>query len=153
MSSYSRLSGLKKSVCYLFCGHILMVCIAFYRKCEVKVFSVSLVSASVFMKRKLYWRAFYRTATLKFFRETAYNKSSRPEVFSKKGALGNFAKIQRLFFNKIAGGILRNSSEHFLHKTPLVAASVQCIRLLVKWAASLENELIRRTIFWTKSNT
>ena len=48
-------------------------------------------------------------------------KSSRPEVFSKKGALRSFAKFtgkhlyQSLIFNKVA--------KHFFHTTSLVAAS------------------------------
>ena len=48
-------------------------------------------------------------------------KSSRPEVFCKKGVLRNFAKFtgkhlcQNLFLNKVAG--LR------LYRTPAVAAS------------------------------
>ena len=42
--------------------------------------------------------------------EVKMSRGSRPEVFSKKGVLRNFAKFtgkhlcQRLFFNKVAGG-------------------------------------------------
>ena len=42
-------------------------------------------------------------------RSASESRSSRPEVFYKKGALKNFAKLtgkhpcQRLFFNKVAG--------------------------------------------------
>ena len=42
-------------------------------------------------------------------RAPTHNRSSRPEVFCKKGVLRNFAKFtgkhlcQRLFFNKVAG--------------------------------------------------
>ena len=41
------------------------------------------------------------------------DRSSRPEVFSEKGVLGNFVKFtgkhlcQSLFFNKVAGGCLQ----------------------------------------------
>ena len=67
----------------------------------------------------------------------SHYRSSRPEVFCKKCALRNFAKFtgkhlcQSLFFNKKENlaqafacefcGISKNT---FLHKTPLVAASV-----------------------------
>ena len=74
-------------------------------------------------------------------------RSSRPEVFCKKGVLGNFAKFtgkylcQSLFFNKVAGAacnfikkeILAQlfscefceiSKNTFSQRTPLVAASV-----------------------------
>ena len=74
-------------------------------------------------------------------------RSSRPEVFRKKGALRNFAKFtgkhlwQRLFFNKVAGlrpaTLLKKSLWHrcfpvnfvkflrtpFFYRTPPVAAS------------------------------
>ena len=77
------------------------------------------------------------------------NRSSRPEVFCKKGVLGNFAKFigkhlsQSLFINKVAGlrpatllkkEALRQvfsyefceiSKNTFFYRTPLVAASVQ----------------------------
>ena len=58
------------------------------------------------------------------FREKKF-RSSRPEVFCKKGVLRKFTKFtgrhscQSLFFNNVAG--LR--PEAFLHRTPLVAAS------------------------------
>ena len=54
-------------------------------------------------------------------------RSSRTEVFCKKGVLRNFAKFtgkhlcQSLFFNKVAG--LEISKNTFFHRTPLVAAS------------------------------
>ena len=75
-------------------------------------------------------------------------KSSRPEVFCKKGALRNFTKFtgkhlcQSLFFNKVAGlrhaTLLKNRlwrrcfpvnfvkilRTTFFHRTTLVAASV-----------------------------
>ena len=59
-------------------------------------------------------------------------RSSRPEVFCKKGVIGNFAKFtgkhlwQSLFFNKVVGlrptfcKIYKNT---FFHRTPPVAAS------------------------------
>ena len=73
-------------------------------------------------------------------------RSSRPEVFCKKGVLGNFAKFtgkhlcQSLFFNKVAGGacnfikketlaqvfsceFCEISKNTFSQRTPLVAAS------------------------------
>ena len=75
------------------------------------------------------------------------NKSSRPEVFCKKGVLRNLTKFtgkylhQSLFFNKVAGGacnlfkketlaqvfaceFCQISKNTFLHRTPLVAAFV-----------------------------
>ena len=54
-------------------------------------------------------------------------RSSRTEVFCKKGVLRNFAKFtgkhlcQSLFFNKVAG--LEISKNTFFHRTPLVDAS------------------------------
>ena len=67
-----------------------------------------------------------------------YIRSSRPELFYKKGALRNFAKFtgkrlcQSLFFNKDAGlshlkrdsGTGEISKNTFSYRTPLVAASV-----------------------------
>ena len=74
-------------------------------------------------------------------------RSSRPEVFRKKGVLRNFAKFtgkhlrQSLFFNKVAGlrpatslkketlaqvfscEFCEISKNTFFHRTPLVAAS------------------------------
>ena len=76
-------------------------------------------------------------------------RSSRPEVFCKKGVLRNFAKLtgkhlcQELFFNKVAGlrpdackfikkealaqvfscEIFKISKNNFFHRTPLVAVS------------------------------
>ena len=53
-------------------------------------------------------------------------RSSRPEVFCKKGVLRNFLKFtgkhlcQSLFFNKVAGLRLKNILSY---RTPLVAAS------------------------------
>ena len=65
-------------------------------------------------------------------------RSSRPEVFCKKGALRNFTKFtgkhlcKSLFFNKVAGlrpvkfscEFFKISKNTFLHRTSLVAASV-----------------------------
>ena len=74
-------------------------------------------------------------------------RSSRPEVFCKKGVLRNFTKFtgkhlcQSLFFNKVAGQacnfikketlaqafsceFCEISKNTFFHRTPLVAASV-----------------------------
>ena len=75
-------------------------------------------------------------------------RSSRPEVFSKKGVLGHFAKFtgkhlcQSLFFNKVAGQanfikketlaqvfsceFCEISKNTFSYRTPPVAASVFC---------------------------
>ena len=76
-------------------------------------------------------------------------RSSRPEVFCKKGVLRNFTKFtgkhlcQSLFFNKVAGlaynfikketlaqmfsyEFCEISKNTFFHKTPLVAASKTC---------------------------
>ena len=45
-----------------------------------------------------------------------YSRSSRPEVFCKKGALRRFAKFtgkhpcQNLFFNKVAGNFIKNET-------------------------------------------
>ena len=73
-------------------------------------------------------------------------RSSRPEVFSKKGVLRNFAKFtgkhlcQSLFFNKVAGlqDWYRSFPvnfvkflKHLFHRTSLVAASV----ISSKWTA------------------
>ena len=79
-------------------------------------------------------------------------RSSRPEVFCKKGVLRNFAKFtgkhlcQSLFFNKVTGlraatllkkrlwhrcftmNFLKFLRTHFFHRTPLVAAS-ECLLL------------------------
>ena len=80
------------------------------------------------------------------FSNTWCNRSSRPEVFSKKGVLRNFAKFtwkllcQSLFFNKVAGPacnfikketlaqvfsceFYEISKNTFFHRTPLMAAS------------------------------
>ena len=92
---------LRKSVCLLLCNHILVVYIAFYSKCEVNLFSVSLVSNSVFMRWKL-----FLTGVL-FLEKQPTIESSSPEVFCKKGVLGNFAKLtgkhlwQSLFLIKL----------------------------------------------------
>ena len=79
-------------------------------------------------------------------KKTMLFTSSRPEVFCKKGVLGNFAKFtgkhlcQSLFFNKVAGGacnfikketlaqvfsceFCEISKNIFSQRTPLVAAS------------------------------
>ena len=67
---------------------------------------------------------------LKFF--TA--RSSRKEVFCKKGVLGNFAKFtgkhlcQSIFFNKVADlrtQVRKISKNTFFYRTPLVTASVR----------------------------
>ena len=61
-------------------------------------------------------------------------RSSRPEVFCKKGVLRNSAKFtgkhlcQSLFFNKVASPGLAKFAKFlrtsFFHRTPLVAASL-----------------------------
>ena len=69
-------------------------------------------------------------------------RSSRPEVFCRKGVLRNFAKFtgkhlcQNLVFNKVAGvkkeslaqvfscEFFKISKNTFFHRTPLVAASI-----------------------------
>ena len=70
-------------------------------------------------------------------------RSSRPEVFCKKGVLRNFAKVtgkhlcQSLFFNKVAGlrpqvfscDFCEISKNTFCYRTPLVAASEQPMSL------------------------
>ena len=97
---------------------------------------------SIIGKKKRKWKS-----------KSQYIRSSRPDVFCKKGALRNFAKFSRkhlcqsLFFNKVIGlvcnfikketlaqvfscefyGISKNT---FLNRATLVAASV-CIRLIV----------------------
>ena len=71
----------------------------------------------------------WRCTTLKVFNHQSSSRSSRPEVFSKKGVLRNFAKFagkhlcQRLFFNKVAGLYFFIPLEHFYYRTPPVAAS------------------------------
>ena len=86
-----------------------------------------------------------------FHRKIIYNffwiylgRSSRPEVFCKKGVLRNIAKLtgkhlcQSLFFNKVSGlckkwdsgtGVFSEfceiSNNTFFYRTPLVAASVR----------------------------
>ena len=77
-------------------------------------------------------------------------RSTRPEVFCKKGFLRNFAKFtgknlcQSLFFNKVAGAcnfikketlaqvssceFCEISKNTFCYRTPPVAASVSCRR-------------------------
>ena len=63
-------------------------------------------------------------------------RSCLPDLFCKKGVLGNFAKFtgkhlcQRLYFNKVADSdtgaflwILRSIQEHLFYRTPPVAAS------------------------------
>ena len=135
-----------------------MVYIAFYSKCEVNLFSLSLVSASVFMRRKLYWQAFYRTAILKFLGKQSTIKAvvgrcSVKSVFLE--ILQNWKEntcARVSFLIKLQGEFCENFKNTFFHRTPMVAASVQCIRLLLKLAASLENEFIRSVIFWAKSN-
>ena len=53
--------------------------------------------------------AFFNKFYGKFYGKPTENRSSRPEVFCKKGVLRNFAKFtgkylcQGLFFNKVAG--------------------------------------------------
>ena len=67
-------------------------------------------------------------------------RSSRPEVFCKKGVLRNVTKFtgkhlcQSLFFNKVAGpwhrcfpGNFVKFLRTFLKRTPLMAASVQSV--------------------------
>ena len=62
-------------------------------------------------------------------KEKLLNRSSRAEVFCKKGVLRNFAKFtrkhlcQRLFFNKVAG-LGEISKNTFFYRTPPVAASI-----------------------------
>ena len=74
-------------------------------------------------------------------------RSSRPEVFCKKGALRNFAKLtgkhlcQSLFVSKVAGlkketlvqvlscEFCEISMNIFFHRTPLVAASVKPLQI------------------------
>ena len=69
-------------------------------------------------------------------------RSSRPEVFCRKGVLRNFAKFtgkqlcQNLVFNKVAGlkkeslaqvfscEFFKISKNTFFHRTPLVVASI-----------------------------
>ena len=57
-------------------------------------------------------------------------RSSRPEVFCKKGVLRKFGKFlgkhlcQSLSFNKVAVEFWENFKNIFFHRTPLVAASL-----------------------------
>ena len=71
-----------------------------------------------------------KARSFKNFRISSIVESSRPELFCKKGVLRNFTKstgkhlCQSLFFNKVAGLRPATSNNTFLHRTPLVAASV-----------------------------
>ena len=103
-------------------------------------------------------------------------RSSRPEAFCKKGVLKNFAKFtgkhlrQSLFFNKFVGfrsvtlekiehgtdvflWILLKFQEHFLYRTPPVAASVIFPhKISTMWSLyhkSFLRSLVR--LFWTVS--
>ena len=63
-----------------------------------------------------------------WFKNPSLFRSSRPEVFRKKGVLRNFVKFtekhqcQSLFFNKVAG--LRKTSLVHHRKTPLVQEDI-----------------------------
>ena len=98
-----------------------------------------------------------------FFLSTTKFRSSRPEVFCKKGFLRNFTKFtgkhlcQRLFFNKVAGlrpeacnfikkeslaqvfscEFCEISKNTFFHRTPLVAASKN-----LSWLLSYHKETL-----------
>ena len=66
-------------------------------------------------------------------------RSSRPELFCKKGVLGNFAKLtekhlcQSLFFNKVTGLTpeVEISKDTYSCRTPLVAASPCCSDIVI----------------------
>ena len=81
------------------------------------------------------------------------DRSSRPEVFCKKGVLGNFTKFtgehlcQSLFLIKLLAQVFscefcEISKNTLLHRTPLVAASVWKIK---KKSGKIKNKL--RTIY------
>ena len=61
------------------------------------------------MKRKQKGMSSGQSNTLFLTNQKFSNRSSRPEVFCRKGVLGNFAKFtgkhlcQSLFFNKVTG--------------------------------------------------
>ena len=74
-----------------------------------------------------------------FFTKSGFSRSSRPDVFCKKGVLRNFAKFtgkhlcQSLYFNKVAGLGLAQvfscefcefSRNNFSYRIPLVVAFV-----------------------------
>ena len=73
------------------------------------------------------WQAKYRNNWCKIIANTI--RSSRPEVFCKKGVLRNFAKFTgkhlclSLFFNKVLAWCFPVNFARFL-RTPLVAASL-----------------------------
>ena len=68
-----------------------------------------------------------------FFANVLHNtRSSRPEVFCKKGIIRNFGKFT---------GFSEISKNTFFHRTPLVATSI--IRVLTKFAKFTEKHLCR----------
>ena len=116
----------------------------------LKVNQVSLSTAFIWSQLK-FWSSSYQCFAISYFLLSQFfTRSSRPEVFCKKGVLRNFTKFtgkhlcQRLFFNNVAGlrpaTLLKKRRWHrcfhanfvsiFSYKTPLMASSIFCVHLI-----------------------
>ena len=77
-----------------------------------------------------------------------HSRSSRPDMFCKKGVLRNFAKFTgkhlclSFFFNKVSGdtGVFLWILQNF-YRTPLVVASDTLLTLLEKWKKNIHKEV------------
>ena len=110
----------------------------------------------LFLKEFLLYIFFcFRKFILNFFTKSRKKlRSSRPDVFCKKGVLRNFSKFtgkhlcQGLFFNKVAGLVFscefwEISNNTFFYRTPLVATSENYTMHEIGRAISREFRILR----------